>query len=95
MIMAKSQLVQRAQAVQPAFGNACYVVEVQLSVGQSTISITILALTRRTEMQCLIISQSNGQTYKVLMFLSPQNAPSSGVRIELRRNLRTLRPSKP
>lgn len=29
------------------------------------------------------------------MFLSPQNAPSSGVRIELRRNLRTLRPSKP
>jgi hypothetical protein len=29
------------------------------------------------------------------MSLSPKNAPSSGVRIELRRNLRTLRPSKP
>jgi len=33
MIMPKSKLVQWAQAVQPAFGNACYIVKVQLSVG--------------------------------------------------------------
>jgi hypothetical protein len=90
MVISQSKLMQRAQAIQPTFSDACDVVEVQLPamVNQMFQNTRIGWTLQNVE---LLFSH----TYRVLMFFNPQNAPSSNVWMELRRNFRTLRPSKP